>query len=158
MAKKNQHAAGSGSNPTEALIGTDKLPADVELSEGVTVPLGDIVRRAFEDSALDVPSWNALSAEARDAAIMAARAEMADEPEDGEDPDVEDDEEEVEDADLVECAVLHDNVYGKHDDIIELSADHAEAAEAAGYVDTHPNAIKAIREAAEATKGAQEAV
>lgn len=47
--------------------------------------------------------------------------------------------------DLVDCAVLFDNIYGKHDDIVSLPADQAEAARAAGYVDTHPNAIKAIR-------------
>lgn len=46
----------------------------------------------------------------------------------------------------VECAVLSDCVYGKHDDIIELGAAEAEAAYAAGYVDTHPNAVRAIRE------------
>lgn len=46
----------------------------------------------------------------------------------------------------VECAVLFDCIYGKHDDIIEMDADLAEAARAAGFVDTHPNAVKAIRE------------
>lgn len=53
-------------------------------------------------------------------------------------------------ADVVECAVLYDSIYGKHDDIIELDADTAKAAEAAGYIDTHPNAITAIRDAAKA--------
>lgn len=47
----------------------------------------------------------------------------------------------------VECAVRFDSVYGKHGEIIELDAAAAEAAYAAGYVDTHPNAIRAIREA-----------
>lgn len=46
----------------------------------------------------------------------------------------------------VECAVLHDCVYGKHDDIILLDRHVAEAAAAANCVDPHPNAIKAIRE------------
>lgn len=46
----------------------------------------------------------------------------------------------------IECAVLCDCVYGKHDDIISLDRAEAETARAAGYVDTHPNAIKAIRE------------
>lgn len=45
----------------------------------------------------------------------------------------------------IECAVLHDCVYGKHDDIIVLDRAVAEAAAQSGYVDTHPNAIKAIR-------------
>lgn len=48
-------------------------------------------------------------------------------------------------AGKVACAVRYDNVYGKHDEIIELEADEAKAAAAGGYVDTHPNAIKAIR-------------
>lgn len=48
-------------------------------------------------------------------------------------------------APTVECAVLHDSVYGKHDEIITLPEDQAVAVAAAGYVDMHPNAIKAIR-------------
>lgn len=55
-------------------------------------------------------------------------------------------------AGTVECAVLCDNIYGKHDDIIELDAGAAKAAEAAGYIDTHPNAIKAIRDAAKPSR------
>jgi hypothetical protein len=46
---------------------------------------------------------------------------------------------------LIECAVLLDCIYGKHDQIIELTPDEADAAKAGGYVDTHPNAIAAIR-------------
>lgn len=46
---------------------------------------------------------------------------------------------------MVECAVLLDCIYGKHDDIITLTESEAKAAQAGGYVDTHPNAIKAIR-------------
>lgn len=57
----------------------------------------------------------------------------------------------VEAGGKVLCAVLCDCVYGKHDEILELDANVAEAAYAAGYVDTHPNAIKAIR----AAKGAK---
>lgn len=47
----------------------------------------------------------------------------------------------------VECAVLYDSIYGKHDDIILLDRADAEDAYRAGYVDTHPNAMRAIREA-----------
>jgi hypothetical protein len=46
----------------------------------------------------------------------------------------------------IECAVRFDCHFGKHDDIIELPRGEAKAAEADGFVDTHPNAIKAIRE------------
>lgn len=45
----------------------------------------------------------------------------------------------------IECAVRMDCIYGRHDDIITLTRDEASAAEAGGYVDTHPNAIAAIR-------------
>ena len=46
---------------------------------------------------------------------------------------------------MVECAVLLDCIYGKHDEIISLTQSEAKSAQAGGYVDTHPNAIKAIR-------------
>lgn len=46
---------------------------------------------------------------------------------------------------LVECAVRMDCIFGKHDEIIELPASQAKAAEAGGFVDTHPNALAAIR-------------
>lgn len=46
----------------------------------------------------------------------------------------------------VECAVLMDSIYGRHDAIITLPAGEAKAAAADGYVDPHPNAIRAIRD------------
>lgn len=46
---------------------------------------------------------------------------------------------------LVECAVRMDCIFGRHDEIIELPASQAQAAEAGGFVDTHPNALAAIR-------------
>lgn len=130
MAKNNQAQA--------VLLGTDALPAQVPLAEGVVVQLGDVVGRAFEDSKLDVEAWNGLSVEDRDAAILGARdalaAEAAAPP--------------VEKGKKVECVVLYDSIYGKHDEIIKLGAAAAKAAAEAGYVDPHPNAIKAIRDAA----------
>ncbi|MGS1116879.1 hypothetical protein [Castellaniella sp. UC4442_H9] len=48
-------------------------------------------------------------------------------------------------VDRIECAVRMDCIYGRHDDIITLTRDEARAAEVGGYVDTHPNAIAAIR-------------
>lgn len=142
MAKKRIQQAAGNPPPTppppptlEVLTGTDSLPANVDLVSGGTVQLGDIVRRAYEDSGLDVAAWNALSQEDRDTAILAARDLLA--------------EDEIEEEqDLIECAVLHDSIYGKHNEIIRLTVEHAAAAEAAGYVDSHPNAIKAIREPA----------
>lgn len=140
MAKKNQQAAGSPPPTPVVLTGTDKLPANVELADGVSVTLGDIVRRAHADSGLEVAAWNELPEADRDAAIIAARDVLA--------AEAVAEEQEKQELDLVECAVLHDSIYGKHDEIIELDAVQAEAARAAGYVDTHPNAIKAIRETA----------
>lgn len=46
---------------------------------------------------------------------------------------------------LVVCAVRMDCIYGKHDDLVELTPAQARAAEAGGYVDAHPAAIAAIR-------------
>lgn len=51
-------------------------------------------------------------------------------------------------TEMVECVVLHDNVYGKHGEIIELEPAIAEAARGGGYVDTHPNALKFFKEQA----------
>src|SRR5690606_30112135 len=100
--------------------------------------LGEFVAAAKEASGLSVDDWNKLPGEeldqAIDAAIVAAggasslpaaQASTLNE--------------------RVECAVLCNNIYGKHDDIIELPPEEAAAAAAAGYVDTHPNAIKALR-------------
>lgn len=52
-------------------------------------------------------------------------------------------------AGTVPCAVLKDSFFGKHDEIIDLPKELALEAEREGYVDTHPNAIKAIRAAKE---------
>ncbi|MFT0532433.1 hypothetical protein ACMHYJ_06300 [Castellaniella hirudinis] len=57
-------------------------------------------------------------------------------------------------ADTIECAVRLDCLYGKHDDIIELPAPEAQAACEAGFVDTHPNAVAAIRDVAPAAEQA----
>lgn len=41
----------------------------------------------------------------------------------------------------VPALVLHDSVYGKCGEVKEFPADQAAAIAAAGYIDTHPNAI-----------------
>lgn len=57
--------------PQEILHGSDTFPAHIEIAEGVTVQLGDIVGAAFTASGLDAEAWNALSAEERDGLLTA---------------------------------------------------------------------------------------
>lgn len=136
MAKNNPQPASETPKADVALYGTDTLPAHVELIEGATVALGDIVRRAAEDKKLGASAWNELSQKDRDDAILAARDALADEAKKA-----------VEEGAVVECAVLYDSQYGKHDEIILLAPEAAELLGSHGFVDPHPNAIKAIRDA-----------
>lgn len=53
----------------DVLYGSDNFPADVVIVDGVTVPLGDVVRRAFTDSTLTVADFNALEQRDRDALL-----------------------------------------------------------------------------------------
>lgn len=55
---------------TESLIGTDKLPAMVDITDTQQAQLGDIVRSAFEGSDMTVEEWNALEADVRDELIL----------------------------------------------------------------------------------------
>lgn len=56
----------------QTLLGSNILPADVEVAEGVTVQLGEVVARAFEDSGLSAEDWNALADDAREEMLAAA--------------------------------------------------------------------------------------
>ncbi|AEC22291.1 hypothetical protein PT7_P055 (plasmid) [Pusillimonas sp. T7-7] len=47
-------------------------------------------------------------------------------------------------AKLVRGVVLFDSWVGKHDEIVEYDEKTAREIEAAGYIDTHPNALKAV--------------
>jgi hypothetical protein len=53
----------------QGVFGSDVQPAMIELAEGVSVQLGDVVRRALEKSGLSADAWNDLSADQREAAI-----------------------------------------------------------------------------------------
>lgn len=55
---------------TEALIGTDKLPDLVDITDTQQAQLGDLVRGAFEGSDMTVEEWNALEADVRDELIL----------------------------------------------------------------------------------------
>jgi len=52
-------AAGAKGQPA-SLRGSDLLPAQIELVEGVTVQLGDVVRAVHEASGLSIEDWNSL--------------------------------------------------------------------------------------------------
>jgi hypothetical protein len=143
MAKNNQQAAPAAESVQVALYGTDALPARVILIEGATVALGDVVRRAAQDAKLSAEAWNELAQSDRDAAILTARDVLATEAKAA-----------VDKGDVVECAVLFDSSYGKHDDIVLMPPEQAKAVAAAGFVDHHPNAVKAIRDARAGKEGA----
>ncbi|TAA11295.1 hypothetical protein EA658_16670 [Pseudoxanthomonas winnipegensis] len=54
-----------------ALIGTDIFPSEIEISEGKTVALGDVVAQSHADSGLSLEDWNSLPIAERDAKIGA---------------------------------------------------------------------------------------
>ena len=72
---------GSTSTSTKApekdvLVGSNVLPANIELAEGVTVQLGEVVRRTHEASGLSVADWNALDDGDREARLAATVLEL----------------------------------------------------------------------------------
>lgn len=62
--KKKDNAA-----TPQGVFGSDVQPALIELAEGVSVQLGDVVRRALEKSGLSADAWNDLPGDQREAAI-----------------------------------------------------------------------------------------
>lgn len=65
------------SAPTqEVLLGSNVLPANIELAEGVSVQLGEVVRQAFEHSGLSIADWNALDGDDREAELAAMVREL----------------------------------------------------------------------------------
>jgi len=59
------------SQENSGLIGSSLLPAVVTIAEGIELPLGDIVRHAFEYSGMTVSEWNEQSEEEREAELNA---------------------------------------------------------------------------------------
>ncbi len=57
--------------PQDILYGSDTFPAHVEIADGVTVQLGEIVAAAHSASGLSADDWNALPAEDRDGLLTA---------------------------------------------------------------------------------------
>jgi len=68
MAKKPATALAAD----ETLNGSNTLPALIEIAEGKSVQLGDVVRAAFEKSGLSVEAWNALAEADRDGLLNQA--------------------------------------------------------------------------------------
>lgn len=73
--------AEGGSTSTKApakdvLVGSNVLSANIELAEGVTVQLGEVVRRTHEASGLSVADWNALNDGDREARLAATVLEL----------------------------------------------------------------------------------
>lgn len=62
--------------PVEALLGSDILPASIELTPTLSVQLGDVVGHAFEVSGLSVDEFNAQHPSHREEQLQAAIAEM----------------------------------------------------------------------------------
>jgi hypothetical protein len=56
----------------ETLNGSNTLPATIEISEGNTVQLGDVVLAAFSDSGMTVEAWNLLDEATRDGLLNQA--------------------------------------------------------------------------------------
>ena len=136
-------------NPTEVLNGSSTLPAQVELAEGKSVTLGDVVRHAFAASGLSVEDWNKqdpakvhelLQASIEtmkadpDAAIAAAAAAASSENQPPPPPKA---------KAKVKARVLssftHDDERREPNDLVELTAADAEAL--AGYIDTTAAAV-----------------
>ncbi|MGY5941547.1 hypothetical protein [Stenotrophomonas forensis] len=60
----------------ESLLGSNVLPANIELAEGVSIQLGEVVRQAFEHTGLTVADLNALEEGDREAELAAMVREL----------------------------------------------------------------------------------
>ncbi len=68
---------GKASAPAqESLVGSNVLPANIELAEGISVQLGEVVRQAFEHTGLSIADWNALDEGDREAELAAMVREL----------------------------------------------------------------------------------
>lgn len=60
----------------ETLLGSNVLPANIELADGVSVQLREVVRQAYEHSGLSIADWNALEDGDREAELAAVVREL----------------------------------------------------------------------------------
>lgn len=136
----------------KALNGSNVLPAVVALLAGVEVQLGAIVARAHSASGLSVDDWNALTDADREAKLDAALQEMRAEAQAKAEAAAAAEADAAEkkwQAESVEALVLSDSIYGKCGEVKRFHKSEVKAIAAAGYVDPHPNAVKAARAKAE---------
>ncbi len=62
-------AADAGDGSEDTLLGSSKLPAEIEIGEGVKVSLDDLVKFAFTGLGADAETWNKLPEEDREAML-----------------------------------------------------------------------------------------
>lgn len=70
-AKTNNAPKPPSANADVALLGSDTIPPTVELHEGKTVTLRDVVQRAHKESGLNAADWNKLTGVQRDEKLNA---------------------------------------------------------------------------------------
>lgn len=80
MSKPPRNKAPTKPTALETLNGSSTLPALVEIAEGKTVQLGQIVMRAHSTSGLTVEAWNALPEAERDELLGKTIAEFQADP------------------------------------------------------------------------------
>ncbi len=76
MAKQPASKPATAPADNETLNGSNTLPALVEISDGKSVQLGDIVAAAHQRSGLSVEAWNALSEGERDDLLKKVVADL----------------------------------------------------------------------------------
>lgn len=64
--------ASASAPPAPSLLGSNLLPVSIELVDGVTVSLGDVVRHAHAASGLSIEAWNDLDDTLREAKLADA--------------------------------------------------------------------------------------
>lgn len=132
---KNQPKAA----PPGVLNGSNTLPAQIELAEGKSVPLGDVVRHAFSASGLSVEDWNKLEPAKADELLLASIETLKSAPPAAGGPP----EKDPPKSPIVKARVLSSFRLGddqhQPNDLVELTP--AEAAGLADYIDASPAAV-----------------
>jgi hypothetical protein len=80
MSKRSQAKPATTPTAVETLNGSNTLPALIEIGEGKTIHLGEIVMRSHATSGLSVEAWNALPETERDDLLSATISELQADP------------------------------------------------------------------------------
>lgn len=67
---EEEEAARLAQQQDELLLGSDILPASIQISPELAVSLGDVVAKAHQNSGLSVADWNALASDAREKLLL----------------------------------------------------------------------------------------